>query len=234
VSIVSSFKDKVNSLVQIFYKFHPHEERSPVNLVTGPVLNLQKDWLNNQIQTCNRCESICDGNRTIIRGDLETATALIIGDSPSVNVYNSEEPCFPFELSPEYESLNDRFEEEQILHYLMWCNVVNCHTHRHNPKGEYVTFRVPTTQEVNSCKGYLFNLMDCMIMSERLCCIMTMGSYALNVLFDNTKISDVRGTELYYRGIPVFPTWSPINLSERRLEEFNEDIDSFVSFLRDE
>lgn len=229
---MSSFHDKVNSLVQVHYRFHSKENRSPVELVTEPILNLHRDWLNNEITQCSKCESIC-GNKTIIRGNLQEAKALVIGDSPGVEVLQNDEPCFPFEVEGVYDNLNDLLDEAGVLDSLVWCNVVNCHTYR-NSNGVYQVARPPKSKEISNCSTFLFDLLNCMIMAKKLTCIITMGNLALNTLLPGTRISEVRGTEIYYRGIPLFVTHTPVGLTEKKLEEFNEDVDSFISFLRDD
>lgn len=101
------------------------------------------------------------------------------------------------------------------------CNVLKC-----RPPAN----RDPQADEIEACKGYLFDQID--LIRPRVICVL--GRHAHNTLFDtDERITKIRGQVRRWRGVTVIPTFHPSFLlrNDARMVEALEDMETLKGLL---
>ena len=207
---------------------------NPLTYVENIVKDLCIEKVNNYILNCNKCDKICNCNKTITYGN-SNACVLIIGESGSLN-QQDKDFNFPSDDLP-FDDLNNQMpfanEAGDILfkvldqlninkEELFFINSINCFPYRLGKDNEKIK-RAPTVTERNNCKLYLDYVLK-VVQPLLIICLGSVATNDINEEIGKHNISEIRGEYFNYRGIKVMPTFNPqyfIELS--KLNKIDED-----------
>ena len=153
--------------------------------------------LRQEIGDCQRCR-LHQSRTTLVFGDGSPAARLVfVGEAPG---YDEDRQGLPFVgragrlLDRMIAAMGMRRSEVYI------CNVVKCRPPQN---------RNPSADEVAACSPFLFRQIEAI--QPRVVCLL--GNYATQTLLETTlNISQLRGKDRYWRGIPVVATFHPAYL----------------------
>jgi uracil-DNA glycosylase len=153
--------------------------------------------LRQEIGDCQRCR-LHQSRTTLVFGDGSPATRLVfVGEAPG---YDEDQQGLPFVgragrlLDRMIAAMGMQRSEVYI------CNVVKCRPPQN---------RNPSADEVAACSPFLFRQIEAI--QPRVVCLL--GNYATQTLLETTlNISQLRGKDRYWRGIPVVATFHPAYL----------------------
>ena len=153
--------------------------------------------LRQEIGDCQRCR-LHQSRTTLVFGDGSPAARLVfVGEAPG---YDEDRQGLPFVgragrlLDRMIAAMGMRRSEVYI------CNVVKCRPPQN---------RNPSADEVAACSPFLFRQIEAI--RPRVLCLL--GNYATQTLLQTTlNISQLRGKDRYWRGIPVVATFHPAYL----------------------
>ncbi len=153
--------------------------------------------LRQEIGDCRRCR-LHQSRTTVVFGDgSPTARLVFVGEAPG---YEEDQQGLPFVgragrlLDRMIMAMGMRRSEVYI------CNVVKCRPPQN---------RNPGADEVAACSPFLFHQIEAI--QPRVICLL--GNYATQTLLQTTlNISQLRGKDRYWRGIPVVATFHPAYL----------------------
>ena len=153
--------------------------------------------LRQEIGDCQRCR-LHQSRTTLVFGDGSPATRLVfVGEAPG---YDEDQQGMPFVgragrlLDRMIAAMGMQRSEVYI------CNVVKCRPPQN---------RNPSADEVAACSPFLFRQIEAI--RPRVVCLL--GNYATQTLLQTTlNISQLRGKDRYWRGIPVVATFHPAYL----------------------
>ena len=153
--------------------------------------------LRQEIGDCQRCR-LHQSRTTLVFGDGSPAARLVfVGEAPG---YDEDQQGLPFVgragrlLDRMIAAMGMQRSEVYI------CNVVKCRPPQN---------RNPGADEVAACSPFLFRQIEAI--QPRVLCLL--GNYATQTLLQTTlNISQLRGKDRYWRGIPVVATFHPAYL----------------------
>jgi DNA polymerase len=153
--------------------------------------------LRQEIGDCQRCR-LHQSRTTLVFGDGSPAARLVfVGEAPG---YDEDQQGLPFVgragrlLDQMIAAMGMQRSEVYI------CNVVKCRPPQN---------RNPSADEVAACSPFLFRQIEAI--QPRVVCLL--GNYATQTLLQTTlNISQLRGKDRYWRGIPVVATFHPAYL----------------------
>jgi len=153
--------------------------------------------LRQEIGDCQRCR-LHQSRTTLVFGDGSPAARLVfVGEAPG---YDEDQQGMPFVgragrlLDRMIAAMGMQRSEVYI------CNVVKCRPPQN---------RNPSADEVTACSPFLFRQIEAI--RPRVVCLL--GNYATQTLLQTTlNISQLRGKDRYWRGIPVVATFHPAYL----------------------
>jgi uracil-DNA glycosylase len=158
---------------------------------------LQLAELRHEIGDCRRCR-LHEARSNLVFGDgSPTARLIFVGEAPG---FEEDRQGLPFVgragqlLDKMIQAIGMRRPEVYI------CNVVKCRPPQN---------RNPDADEVAACSPFLRRQIEAI--KPRVLCLL--GNYATQTLLQTTlNISQLRGKQLYWRGIPVVATFHPAYL----------------------